>query len=112
MPYIKRDQDNNIIAIYAEPPFEGAENLPVSSNEIIEFLNKNASDKDALQLLNSSDYELARVLEDLIELLVDKNLILFTELPSAAQHKLTQRRRARHNLHDSDNLMVDENGII
>jgi len=112
MPYIKRDQNNNIIAIFAESPFEGAENLPVNNDEIIDFLNNNASDDDALRLLNRSDYELARVLEDLIELLVEKNLILFTELPSAAQRKLTQRRRARSNLGDAGDLMVDENGII
>jgi len=112
MPYIKRDQDNQIAALYAEAPFAGAESLPVSHSEVIDFLNKNASESDSLQLLNSSDYELARVLEDLVELLVDKNLILFTELPPAAQRKLTQRRRARHILHETDNLMVDEDGII
>jgi len=112
MPYIERDEHNNIVALYAEPPFDGAERLAVTDPAVIGFLNETASESDSLQLLNSSDYELARVLEDLIELLVDKNVILFTELPSAAQQKLTQRRHARHLLSDADNLMVDENGII
>jgi hypothetical protein len=36
-----------------------------------------------------------RVLDDLVNLLIDKNLIRFTDLPVAAQRKLIERRGLR-----------------
>jgi len=112
MPYVKRDKDNQVIAIYAEAPSDDAEYLAASHQDVIGFLNLNASEEQSLQFLTSSDYELVRVLEDLIELLMDKNLVLFTELPSAAQRKLVQRRKARQNLREENTLMVDEDDIL
>jgi len=112
MPYIERNKENQIIAIYAEAPSDDAEHLPTSHQDVINFLNINASEEQSLQFLTSSDYELVRVLEDLIELLVNKNVVLFTELPSEAQRKLVQRRRARQNLNDENHLMVSEDDIL
>lgn len=112
MPYIKRDNDNQVIAIYAEAPSSNAEYLAPNHPDVIGFLNLNASEEQSLQFLTSSDYELVRVLEDLIELLMDKNIVLFTELPSAAQRKLVQRRKARQNLREEDSLMIDEDDIL
>ena len=115
MPYVKRDGNNQVIALYTEAPSECAEDaelLPAQHDDVLKFLNENTEDKNSLQFLSTSDYELVRVLEDLIELLMDKNLILFTELPAEAQKKLVRRRDARHNLHQIDALMVDENDIL
>ncbi len=112
MPYVNRDKDNQVIAIFAEEPTEGAEYLAASHPDVIGFLNMNASEEQSLQFLTSSDYELVRVLEDLIELLIDKNVVLFTELPSAAQRKLVQRRKARQNLREEDALMIGEDDIL
>lgn len=114
MPYINRDQNNQIIALYTEPPFEGAEHLPTHHDDIIAFLNshQDGDNNQPLHFLTNSDYELVRVLEDLIELLIDKNQILFTELPAQAQKKLVQRRGARQNLQESDSLMINEDDIL
>ena len=112
MPYIQRDDDNQVIAIYAEAPSEDTEHLAASHPDVIAFLNLNSSEEQSLQFLTSSDYELVRVLEDLIELLIEKNVVLFTELPFAAQHKLVQRRRARQNLNEENTLMIDEDDIL
>jgi len=112
MPYIKRDDDDQVIAIYAEAHSDDAEFLPTNHQDVIAFLNANASEEHSLQFLSSSDYELVRVLEDLIELLVAKNVVLFTDLPSPAQRKLVQRRRARQNLREENALMVDEDDIL
>jgi len=112
MPYIKRDQNHQIIALFAEPPSKDAEYLPSSDIDVIGFLNDNPADQHSIQFLTSSDFELVRVLEDLIELLVDKNLLLFTELPIAAQKKLIRRRSVRQNLNATDSLMVDGNDIL
>jgi len=112
MPYIKRDEDNQVIAVYAEPPSDDAEHLAANHPDVINFLKINVSEEQSREFLNSSDYELVRVLEDLIELLVEKNVVLFTELPFAAQHKLVQRRRARQNLSEENTLMVGEDDIL
>lgn len=112
MPYIERDNENQVVAIYAEAPSEDSEYLETSHPDVIKFLNANADEEHALQFLTGSDYELVRVLEDLIELLMDKNLVLFTELPVAAQRKLVRRRKARQNLREENALMVDENDIL
>lgn len=50
---------------------------------------------DALERLADSDQGMVRVLEDLIETLIAKNLIRFTDLPEAAQAKLLERRSLR-----------------
>ncbi|WP_156495336.1 MULTISPECIES: hypothetical protein [unclassified Oleiphilus] len=56
-------------------------------------------EKEALFLaLQDSDVDLARVTEDLISLLVQKGIILFTELPSAVQAKLVDREKLREKL--------------
>lgn len=112
MPYIERDNDNQIIAIYAKAPSDDAEYLATNHQDVIDFLNRNAPEEQSLRFLNRSDYELVRVLEDLIELLVDKNIVLFTDLPSAAQRKLLQRRRARQNLQEENPLMINEDDIL
>ena len=69
------------------------------------FTSANASTQE---MLSSSDSDMMRILEDLIDLLSEKRLIQFTELPLAAQKKLLSRKWVR-NVHSStdDSLMVD-----
>jgi len=112
MPYVNRNENNEIISMHADAPAEESEYLPATHTDVIAFLNANSSDAQALEFLSSSDYELVRVLEDLIELMVDKNIILFTELPPIAQQKLVQRRGARKNLRESDSIMIGEDDIL
>jgi hypothetical protein len=61
--------------------------------------------------LQHTDAELARVLEDLIELLSANGTMSFTDLPVAAQNKLLQRKNFRQNLH-SLNLISDEDDQV
>ena len=49
---------------------------------------------------------LAAAREDLIDLLIEKRVIMFTELPPAAQEKLLSRRRAREMLRDTSSVML------
>jgi len=50
------------------------------------------------EALHRSDLEVARVTEDLIYLLIQKNVILFTELPDIVQEKLLSREYLRDKL--------------
>jgi hypothetical protein len=48
-----------------------------------------------------SDADLLRILEDLINVLVDNNVILLTDFPEAVQHKLMNRQKVRDKLRGS-----------
>lgn len=96
MPYARRDAAGHIIALLREPAADAHEFLLPDDPQVQAFLHERRVDSEAY--LSRSDQELARVVEDLIEVLVDKGVILFTDLPPAAQHKLSARRSARARL--------------
>ena len=48
--------------------------------------------------LSASDREMARVLEDLVFVLIDKGVIMMTDLPKAAQEKIHARSDLRSRL--------------
>lgn len=58
--------------------------------------------------LSQSDSEMARVLEDLVDVLITRGVIQFTDLPEAAQAKLLERRQNRVALHQRLNLLPDD----
>jgi hypothetical protein len=66
------------------------------------------------QALSQSDAAIARVLEDLIDVLISRGVIQFTDLPAAAQTKLLSRREARARLSDSLQLLPEDSdgGLI
>jgi len=59
----------------------------------------------------SLDTSFVRVLEDLIETLIDRGVIRLTDLPVSAQKKLSERRGLRRRLNEDLNLL-DEHGNI
>ena len=92
MPFIQRDQDNKIITIFDKQCDQAQEELSVNNDEIIEYL-KSKPYKN--QLLQQSDTDFVRVLEDLIDLLLDKHVFLLTDLPASAQEKVLRRKKIR-----------------
>ena len=58
--------------------------------------------------LSETDTSLVRVLEDLIDVLITRGVIQFTDLPEAAQAKLTERRQTRASLGKRLDLLPDE----
>lgn len=67
---------------------------------------------DDHQSLSDSDASLARVTEDLIDILLTRGLIQFTDFPPAAQAKLLQRRQTRAILSKRLKLLDDGDGLI
>lgn len=106
MPYVYRNSDGRIISLSDEAPTVNGEELDLSDPEVLEFL------QNAKKELSSSDSDTIRVIEDLIDVLIRKKLILLTDLPVPAQQKLTERQRMRNELNVLDNLMVDEEDIL
>ena len=60
------------------------------------------------QALSQTDTGLARVLEDLIDVLINRGLLQFTDLPEAAQAKLLERRQTRANLINHLQPLLDD----
>jgi hypothetical protein len=106
MLYIERDNAGNIIALHNKPENGAKEQKSIMDEEILEFLNKSVDTDPWIQLLSLSDIGIIRILEDLIDLLIRKNIIMFTDLPDEAQSKIKERKRVREKM-DSDHLMVD-----
>lgn len=66
----------------------------------------------ALDRLAESDQSMVRVLEDLIDTLIGKNLISFTDLPDAAQAKLLERRSLRRSVNALNLFRNDDQRLI
>jgi len=107
MLYVERDNDGNIIALHRKPEPGADEQKAIMDEEIFEFLNKTVDTDPWVQLLSLSDIGIIRILEDLIDLLIRKNIILFTDLPEEAQSKIRERKRVREKI-DPNHLMVDD----
>lgn len=90
MRYVRRDGVGRVVALSLEP-MDGFEAVPREDPAVLEFEQHAAS----WSRLRESDLDVVRVLDDLINLLVEKNTIRFTDLPEPAQRKLMERRGLR-----------------
>ena len=63
-----------------------------------------------VKILENTDQAMARVLEDVVNLLVEQGTIRFTDLPNAAQNKLLSRRELRDQ-HQGAYLLGDEENL-
>jgi hypothetical protein len=91
--YVKRNNTGEVVAVSKESSAEFTEFIDRDTPELLQFLH---SSKTAEQLaLEQSDQTMARVLEDVVSLLVEQGVIRFTDLPEAAQNKLLARRELR-----------------
>lgn len=91
--YVKRNPAGEIIALSKQADAEFTESIASDSAELLVFLH---SEKTAEQIaLEQTDQAMGRVLEDVVNLLVEQGVIRFTDLPVAAQQKLLTRRELR-----------------
>ena len=101
MPYVLREPDGQIKAIYQNPHDGVDEELPMNHPDIMAFLSTQDGAAATLLDLAESDMAMARVVEDLIELLIMNGTISFNELPIAAQEKLSKRQHWRGTLDEA-----------
>ena len=113
MPYVIRNKNGQIISFHQKTKSAKAELIgPENYQEVIEFLKETNSVDEIHQILSSSDLELVRVLEDVIDLLCKNHVIAFTDLPDSAQKKLTSRKNIRAEMSGIENLIADEDDSI
>ena len=94
MLYAIRNEQGKITSL-SETFQEGAEAVDLSHPDVRSFLSLKEDSFSPDAYLDQSDIAIARIVEDLIELLVSRNLIIFTDLPDVAQRKLLTRKLAR-----------------
>jgi hypothetical protein len=107
MLYIERDPDGKIVSINKNKTPATTEIKPAVDDEVFAFLNAVQDPSDPRSLLTITDTGLVRALEDLINVLIDKKVIRFTDLPPEVQKKITARQKIRKKLSGAS-LMVDD----
>lgn len=108
--YVKRNEDGQIVQASREPSAECREFLPPCAPDLQAFM---AEDEEFEAVdLSKTDLGFIRVLEDLLEVLMDKGVITFTDLPEPAQQKVMERQSLRRRLNSVDLMQDDEEGGI
>lgn len=111
MPYVIRDENQIITSLSDDPVGAKPELLPDNHPDVIAY-RKAHSPRSVQEELMETDLAMARIVEDLIDVLISKNIINFTDLPLAAQRKLTGRQKMRSNLSTLSNLVMDHDELI
>ena len=106
--YIRRDASNRIISVSRVPAPDHVESGAADRTEVIAFIGGLSPRKAALL---ESDLSLIRALEDLIDVLIRKDVLRLTDLPDSVQAKLLARRSLRGSMH-SLNLLDEDNGLL
>lgn len=108
MPYVLKNALGQIVASsVTEKLNDDWVQVDAKDKAYMSFLERSLAEGDAFR---ESDIHLARVLEDLISLLVDRNIIRFTDLPEQAQKRLNQRQSMRSKSQLSG--ILDENNEL
>ena len=93
MAYVFKNTQGIIVATSAVDNFgQGWAFVEDNAKEYLEFLESSLAKNAPFR---ESDIQLARVLEDLISLLIKRNIIRFTDFPAAAQKRLNDRQSMR-----------------
>lgn len=93
MPYVHRNAQGDIESLHRAATLDATEYLDASDGELQRFLNGG----DHASVYQELDRDFVRVLEDLIDVLLDRGMLRITDFPAAAQARLFARkdRRAR-----------------
>ena len=98
MRYVERDATGDIVAIYAVAHEGATEVISPEDPELLGFVTEGSTEDAMRTYLSTSDSDLLRILEDLINVLIDNNVMLLTDFPQAAQSKLMRRQAVRSKL--------------
>lgn len=97
MPFVSRDRTGRISGVFDKPTPQAREQIHPNSPELAAF-RKGTGAQNVRSRLGQSDTEMARITEDLIDVLIAKNII--------------NRRNLRSNLSSLTNLVSDKDDIL
>lgn len=108
VPYVQRNNNGEIIALWREPPEGNSEFIPATDPDVMAFLDTLSTSSDEPgEFSLSSDLQMVRVIEDLIDLLITKRVIVLTDLPVPVQNKLLRQRAKREHLLGNLSILND-----
>ena len=105
MPFVKRNEQGGITAVSQSPEPGFDEELAADNLELAAYLDGLGQGGSSL---SSTDQDFVRVLEDVVELLIAKGVILFTDLPASAQEKIMRRQKLRSERSGKLDLIGDD----
>ena len=106
MLYATRHPDGTIETL-SHTAAPGATHVDAADSDVQQFMDRRPG-----AVFNESDAEFVRVLEDLIDTLISKNVIRHTDLPAAAQRKLSQRKGMRNRLVGALDLFGNDERLL
>lgn len=113
MPYVIRDSSGMIMQVIEASVSGANENLPADCPELQDYYAGRELGPNTLRMqLVESDQGMARLVEDLIDILIAKHIIHFTDLPDAAGAKYLRRQGKREKLGAINNLIEDSSGLF
>ena len=112
MPYITRNNQGEIVELHNSPENGGGNWIEAGDPEVLDFIKRIETREQARQALTSTDNEMMRVVEDLIDILMERQIFIFTELPEAVQAKLNARKQLRKDMNSLENLINDDDAIF
>lgn len=108
MLYVARDDTGKISELHPMPLGNAQEALPADNPEVLQFIHERWRQHE----LSDLDRDFVRAIEDTIELLIAKDIILFTELPAKVQEKLLRRKEVRGQTHYAGHYGATNSDII
>lgn len=110
MPFVVRDQAG-VVTQLRDTGDAASEWLEVEHPDVAAFLQQLSSTR-VKQALSDTDNDMVRVIDDLVDLLVANQVLIFTELPERVQTKLLERKQLRKEVNALQNLMVDDGALF
>ena len=104
MPYVTRAADGTIASLHREKPAASAEFLAPEAQEVIDFVGAGNEDFGRL------DADSVRVIEDVTDTLIVRDVINVTDLPELAQAKLFARKSFRERVTRDSLRLFDDSG--
>lgn len=106
--FVSRDGQGAITEVHPEPTETATEAMPADHPEVHHFIFERSRRGE----MEALDLDFIRVIEDMIEVLIEKRLILFSDLPPKVQEKLLQRKQARQKFEVAQQLIGGEDDTI
>lgn len=110
MLYVKKNASGEI-EDFAFTPKSGFQLASFEDPDFKAWLQKPDNQSFIPQTLERLDLEMARAMEDLIEVLIEKGLLLFTDLPEPVQNKILFKRSLR-NLKSQNQSIIHEDDLL
>ena len=98
MRYVKRNDQGLISAVFDEPVEGASEGVPRNDPALLAFVTEGGGERAMRRYLASVDDDLMVIVEDLIDIFIDKGELLLSDFPEETQHRLTHRRKIRQHL--------------